>query len=164
MSTNDITFLSLKKHTGIVFKTGDKAVVLTDLADTDKAYRYSVQPYLDSCQVASARRFSPDEDIQLPGLLKKAGLVRFGDKKILLLNTSIPDLAPGQKIVTDCLYISGARDPDTTVIGKNYQCKLFVIDVNNSPQAAHLLEQQAGSKHIEYWEPGRNKSVLPVSN
>ncbi|HVW16543.1 MAG TPA: ComEC/Rec2 family competence protein [Mucilaginibacter sp.] len=164
LSTSNITFLSLKKHTGIVFKTGDKAVVLTDLTDTDKAYRYSVQPYLDSCQVASVRCFLPDDDIRLPGLHKKAGLAQFGDKRILLLNTSIPDLAPGQKIATDCLYVSGTREPDTALIGKNYQCKLFIIDVNNSPQAVHLLEQQASSKHIEYWEPGRNKSVLPVSN
>ncbi|MBS1527997.1 MAG: ComEC/Rec2 family competence protein, partial [Bacteroidetes bacterium] len=164
LNTSNITFLTLKKHTGILFKTGDKAVLLTDLADTDKAYRYSVQPYLDSCQISSIQRYQPDKDIQLPGLLKKDGLVQFGSKRLVLLNNQNCGQALTQKIEADCLYISGVREADTALTGKNYYCKLFVFDINNSPQAVHLLEQQADSRHANYWEPGRNKSILPVSN
>ncbi len=39
--SNQIAFLSLKKHTGIALKKGNDAIILTDLRDTDKTYRYS---------------------------------------------------------------------------------------------------------------------------
>ena len=39
LRSDSITFLNLKKHTGIIFRTGEKAVVLSDLTDSDKTYK-----------------------------------------------------------------------------------------------------------------------------
>ncbi len=41
LQSDSIVFLNLRNHSGIIFKTGEQAVVLSDLADSDKTYRYS---------------------------------------------------------------------------------------------------------------------------
>lgn len=62
--SDQIAFLNLRRHTGIAFKKGNDAVILTDLHDTDKTYRYSIQPYLDSCQVEHVRLLPPNNNIR----------------------------------------------------------------------------------------------------
>jgi competence protein ComEC len=58
-STSDnVVSLNLKKHRGIILKKGNSALVLTDVTDTDKVYKYSIQPYLDSCQVANVKLYN----------------------------------------------------------------------------------------------------------
>lgn len=58
-STSDNTItLNLKKHQGIILRKGNSAFVLTDVTDTDKAYKYSIQPYLDSCQVNNIKLYN----------------------------------------------------------------------------------------------------------
>lgn len=55
-STSDNTItINLKKHKGIILRKGNNAIVLTDVTDTDKVYKYSIQPYLDSCQVTNIK-------------------------------------------------------------------------------------------------------------
>jgi competence protein ComEC len=66
LRSDNITFLNLRKHTGIVFKKGSNAVVLSDLRDTDKIYRYSIQPYLDSCQAINVKLFVIDNTNSSP--------------------------------------------------------------------------------------------------
>jgi competence protein ComEC len=52
------TVFNIKRHNCTVIKRGIHAMIITDLADTDKAYKYSVQPYLDSCQVSDVRLYN----------------------------------------------------------------------------------------------------------
>ncbi len=84
-----IAWLNLKKHQGIVFKNGNEAVVLSDLKDTDKVWSYSIQPYLDSCQLNNVIRFNLNQDVNTTWLAKRSGQVQFIDKKIILLNGPI---------------------------------------------------------------------------
>ena len=49
--------LNLKKHQGVIVRKGNKAIVLTDVSDTGKVYKYSIQPYLDSCQVVDIKLY-----------------------------------------------------------------------------------------------------------
>jgi competence protein ComEC len=59
LRTSAVTILNLRKHTGIVIRKGVKAAVITDLSDTDKVFKYSVQPFLDSCQVSDVKLYKP---------------------------------------------------------------------------------------------------------
>ena len=59
LSTGAVTVLNLRKHTGIVIRKGGNAAVITDLSDTDKVFKYSVQPFLDSCQVSNIKIYLP---------------------------------------------------------------------------------------------------------
>lgn len=51
------TLFNIKRHSCMVLRRGTHAAVVTDLADTDKAFRYSVQPFLDSCQISNIRLY-----------------------------------------------------------------------------------------------------------
>ncbi|MFI5161994.1 MAG: ComEC/Rec2 family competence protein [Sphingobacteriales bacterium] len=55
LRSDAVTILNLRKHYGIVVRKGNNATVITDLSDTDKVYKYSVQPFLDSCQVSNIK-------------------------------------------------------------------------------------------------------------
>jgi len=58
-TTNEKTVLNIKKHNCTILRQGFHAAVVTDLSNTDEAFRYSVQPFLDSCQVSEVRLYKP---------------------------------------------------------------------------------------------------------
>jgi competence protein ComEC len=164
LTSQGITFLSLRKHTGIVFKKGDQAVVLSDLSDTDKNYRYSIQPFLDSCQVSSLKIVDPKSDIQLSYLSKKGNLIQFGDKRILLFDKQLQQINLPQKIKSDYIYVADNPKIDMDFINRNYQYDLLIIDNTNSNALINRLKEVANAIHINYRVLHRNKSVTVLSN
>ncbi len=164
LRSDNIVFLNLKKHTGIIFRSGEKAVVLSDLSDSDKTYKYSVQPYLDSCQVSSIHTVTPTADIQLPFLLKKTHLVQFGNKKLLLFDKQLQSAELAQKLKLDYLYISDNPSVDIDFLNKYYDYGLLIIGSNNSNSLVASLQNQANNLHINYRVLPRNKSVILSSN
>jgi len=163
-NSNSVAFLNLRKNTGIVFKSGDKAVVLTDLADTAKSYRHSVQPYLDSCKISRADVYTLDQGISKNYLKKHGGFIQFNHQKILLFDKQLLNIQLPEKLKTDYLYITGSPYTDLNLINKNYDYQTLVIDGSNSAKLIDLLEQQAKEKHINYSILKRNISLIAVSN
>jgi competence protein ComEC len=164
--SDQIAFLSLRKHTGITFKKGNDAVVLTDLQDTDKAYRYSIQPYLDSCHVEYVHVLSPDKNVRLPYFLKENNYLQFQDKRLLFFNQRLSDIQLIQKFKTDYLYVSGSKtsDVDLNFLNNNYDYRALIIDNSNSNYLINKLQKQAEAKHINYHILLRNKSIVAPSN
>jgi competence protein ComEC len=164
LASDNITFLNLRKHTGIIFKVGTQALIVSDLKDTDKTYRYSVQPYLDSCQVSSAHIVAPTADVRLPFLVKSSNLVQFQNKRILLFDKRLQKITLPGKIKLDILLISNNPDADINFINKYYDYKLLIIDNTNSKIRVANLEKQVKAMHINYRILGRNKFLLLSSN
>ncbi|PAW94589.1 hypothetical protein CKK33_14255 [Mucilaginibacter sp. MD40] len=77
---NMVIFLNARKQQAIVFKHGEKGVVITNMQPADKAFSYSVQPCLDSMQIEDYRLLPFTADVHNPYLLKKDALVAFGTK------------------------------------------------------------------------------------
>ncbi len=164
LSSDNIAFLNLKKYTGIIFRSGDEAVVLSDLSDSDKTYRYSVQPYLDSCQVSGVHTITLTADLELPFLLKKTHLVQFGNKKLLIFDKQLQGAELTKKLKLDYLYISDNPSVDIDFLNKYYDYGLLIIGDNNSNSLVASLQSQANSLHINYKILPRNKSVILLSN
>lgn len=160
LRSDNIAFLNLKKHMGIVFKKGNQAVVVSDLTDSDKTYKYSIQPYLDSCQVSDAKIVGQDSGIQLSFFEKKANLIQFENKKILLFDKRVEHTDLHDKLKTDYLYITGDPDANFDLINKNYAYRLLIIDNNNSNALINSLENKVKNAHINYWSLRRNKAVI----
>ncbi|HEY9196419.1 MAG TPA: ComEC/Rec2 family competence protein, partial [Mucilaginibacter sp.] len=85
-NTNSIAFLNLRKNSGIVFKKGNQAIVISNLTDTDKNYNYSIKPYLDSCKVSNVALYRPDQDIRSAFLQKQGNLIQFRDQTIAIIS------------------------------------------------------------------------------
>ncbi|MBS1521642.1 MAG: ComEC family competence protein [Bacteroidetes bacterium] len=164
--SNQIAFLNLRKHTGIAFKKGNDAVVLTDLSDTDKTYRYSIQPYLDSNQVENIHLLSSDKNIRLSYFLKESNYMQFQHKSVLVFDKRLFTIQFPEKFHADFLYVSGSKtsDADLDFINKNYDYHSLIIDNSNSNYLINKLQKQAEAQHINYHTLLRNKSILVTSN
>ena len=154
-----ITFLNLKKHIGIVFKNGNKAVVLTDLPVTDKNYRYSIQPYLDSAKV-NASTYNLTQNINDQFFKKSNNLIQFQDKRILIYNPAMEKVHLPKKLKVDHIYITGNPHSDIKTIGKNFDYDLLIIDGSNSNKTIDALTKQAKTNHINYRVLKRNRSLI----
>src|SRR6202012_6112029 len=123
MNTNTLTFFSLRKNTGILFRNGDNAVLLSDLKPTDKIYQYSIQPYLDSCKITSLQNVDLDDELKNSYLVKQQNLLHFGDKNLLIIDkASQNDLFAG-KLNLDYIYITGSPEVDLNQLKQNYNFK-----------------------------------------
>ncbi|NHA07057.1 ComEC family competence protein [Mucilaginibacter sp. HC2] len=163
-TSSSVAFLNLRKNTGIVFKNGDKAVVLTNLADTDKNYKYSIQPYLDSCKISHAELYTLNRGISKNFIRKQGGFIQFNHQKILVFDKQMPNLQLSEKLKTDYLYITGNPYINLDLINKNYDYQTLVVDGSNSTRLIEQLEQQAKKKRINYSILKRNISLIAVSN
>lgn len=88
-NADTISFLNLKKHQGLVFKTGDKAIILSDLKADDKNYLYAVQPYLDSLKIAGTTLYGLNQNVNTSFLKKNNNLIQFQNKKILIFDKNM---------------------------------------------------------------------------
>jgi len=163
VQTNSIAFLNLGKHVGIVMKSGNQATVISDLADTDRNYQYSIQPYLDSSKVACVNLYNLGDDIQSAYVLKRYNYIQFLDKYIMILNGKNNAIALPEPLKTDYAYITGNPYAAITSFSKNYICPMLVIDGSNSNHFTGSVTGQVGAVQ-KYTVLKRNKYLLVVSN
>ena len=162
--SNSITFLNLKKHQGIVFKNGNRAIILTDIKPTDKIYQYSIQPYLDSCQVSNASVYNLSANINTSYLEKKYGLIQFLNKRIFIFDRLLKNNIPSQKLKTDYIYLTGNPDAGLSIINSNFDYHILVIDGDNTDNRINRIEKEEKNKRIDYKILKRNNSFISISN
>ncbi|WP_295792216.1 ComEC/Rec2 family competence protein [Mucilaginibacter sp.] len=162
--SKNIAWLNLNKHKAIVFKNGSAAVIITDLKDTSKIYRYSVQPYLDSCRISNIRLLPLNKNINIPWVAKQGGLVQFFNKRVLLLNSPVSDKYLSQKLSADYIYITGNQHTQLEAINSNFAYRLLVMDGSNSDAYIDKLKSEALNNNIKFKVLKRNISLITVSN
>jgi len=162
--TNNIAWLNLNKHKAIVFKNGNSGVVMTDLKDTDKIYRYTVQPYLDSSGINTARIIELNQNCKTESFIKKGGLLQFRDKTIYLINTQLDGMALSPKIKTDFVYITSNPHVSILNINDSFDYHLLIADGSNSNVYINKLKEDAIHEKINYKILKRNISFITVSN
>jgi competence protein ComEC len=163
-TTRSLAFLNLRKNTGMVFKSGNSAIVVSNLADTDKSYTYSVQPYLDSNKVSNTILLGLDQNISIPYLKKRGNLIQFYNKRILILDGGMANIQLPQKLKADYLYVTQNPHISLHQINKNYDYQTLVIDGSNSTQSITRLETEARLMHVNYRVIKRNISLVALSN
>lgn len=163
MTSNSIAFLNLRKHTALVFRHNDKAIILSDLDCTDKNYRYSVQPYLDSSRVADTSVYKLTQNITSPFLLKRSNIISFNNIKVLFYNKRLQNIRLPNKLKVDYIYLTD--NPHTTVanLTNNYQFTTLIIGSNNNDQLINVWESEAIGKSLKYHCLKRNNSYVALS-
>jgi competence protein ComEC len=156
-----VTFLNLRKHSGIVFKNGNKGIVLTDLPDTDKNFQYAIQPGLDSNRITDYQVYNLNSNIQSAYLIKQGGLMQFLNKRLVMLNhgAAIRSITP--RLQSNYLYITSNTYADTTIIAK---CNMLIIDGSNTDKQITKLSEAANKLNVNYKILKRNKSFTAISN
>lgn len=163
-SNSSITFLNLKKQRAIVFKNGSDAVVLSDLNPTDKNYRYSIQPGLDSAKVENVKVYSFADSIDLPYLVKSGNLIRFQNKNVVLLDSSFQNLKLPRLLKVDYVFITHTPPISIKKINSNFNSGLMVISADNSDRYIDTLKKQLFNSDRKYYVLKRNKALNLVSD
>jgi competence protein ComEC len=164
LQNDNIAFLNLRKHQGLVFKHGDKAIILANLAPSDKNYQYSIQPYLDSSKVADTAVYNFKQNINSAFLKKKGNLIQFQNKKILLVDQSLQNQRLYRKIKVDYLYLTDNPNIAVYELNKNYDYATLIIGAANQDKNIDEWEKQARYLHINYQTIKRNNSFIALSN
>ncbi len=159
-----IAFLNLKKHQGIVFKNGNEAIVISDLKPTDKAYLYSIQPYLDSCRIYDAKVLDIAQDVSTPWLRKKYGMTQFLNKRIFIFNGQFQNDRGRQKLIADYVYITGSPHNGLDEVNNTLDYKTLVLDGSNTDRFINDAEKQTKGRQIDFKTLKRNNSLISVSN
>ncbi|MDB5130320.1 MAG: hypothetical protein JWR02_69 [Mucilaginibacter sp.] len=162
--SNQIVWLNLKKHPGIIFRHGDRAVVLTDIKPTDKTFQYSIQPYLDSCQIGNIKTISLDQNIKTLWLAKENELIQFMNTKIFVLDGKRYHSTFLEKLATDYMYITGNPAAGLNTINNYIDYQMLIIDGSNSDKLVYQAETQATVKKTNCKILKRNNSLISVSN
>lgn len=161
---NDIVILNLKRHLGIIFKQGDKAIILTDLDPADKNYRYSVQPYLDSIKVADTSVVSLTRNISESYFRKAGKLLQFQNTKLYVVDKDAERAHFTQKLQVDYLYITQNPRLSVTQLAKNFEYKLLLIAADNSDRTVERLSNEAKTAHANFKIIKRNNALSLRSN
>jgi competence protein ComEC len=164
MEISQITFLNMKKHSGIVFKSGNDAIVLADLKADDKNYQYEVQPGLDSTQITSTSVFNINDDVSNTLFIKKDNLIQFRNKRILIFDKHLQNKLLAKKLKIDYIYVTGNPSTTLNMINNNYAYQTIIIDGSNSDRLIKRLKDQAETGHINYKVLKRNNSFSVLSN
>ncbi|QHS57412.1 ComEC/Rec2 family competence protein [Mucilaginibacter sp. 14171R-50] len=151
-TTRSVTFLNLRKHTGIIFKNGPKGVVLSDLPENDKSFKYSVQPALDSNRIYHYTVYPLNQNIELSYLLKHGNFIQFLNKKMLVLNDAPLYKSIPQQLTIHYLFINNNAFVDTALI-KN---KTLIIAGGNTDSYIKALTQI----NVNYKVLKRNKAFI----
>ncbi len=159
----NITWLNLKKHKGIIFKQGNAAVVLTDLKATDKIYQYSIQPYLDSCQINNTRVIGMNEDVHIAWFMKKHNYIQFLNKKILIADRPLLNQKQTNKLLVDYVYLSQDQKNTLEELNSNFKYNLLLVDAGFTDRKLNAIKHQADSMNIDYKILKRNNSIISVS-
>ena len=162
-NTNSIAFLNMRSHTGIVMRNGNQAIVLSDLSDTNKNYRYSIQPYLDSCKLTDIKIVSPTQDITSNYASKRSNLIQFFDKRILLFDRSLRNCYLDNKLTTDYIYVTGNPYTDFSHINKYFSYQKLIVSAANSDRFITQF-QQINWPAANFIVLKRNKAMVAASN
>jgi len=161
---DSIIFLNLKKHQGLVFKSGNEAVVLSDIKAGDKNYQYAIQPCLDSTQIENIALVDMKTDTGNSFFVKRSNLIQFKNKRILIFDKQIQNKLPAQKLKVDYIFITGSPRIGLNTINNNYDYKTLIIDAGNNDRVVKSLKEQAEIEHITYQILKRNNSYSVLSN
>lgn len=163
-TNSHIIFFNVKKNSAVLFQTGRKAVVVTDLLPADKNYQYSIQPCLDSLGADSVLVCKPNEDLQTTHFRKQYNLIQFMDKSVLLFNPLLQNTVLPHKIAVN--YVLFTQNPHSTLafVKQNYTFNHFIADANTSTQRLSRLTHEADSVKQKIISLKRNKSFIVASN
>jgi competence protein ComEC len=164
IQTQSITFYSLSKHQGILFKNGNQGVLFSDLQPTDVNYKYSIQPCIDSNRVDDVHVANISSNLELPYLKKRSSLIQFLNNRLLIYDPHLQFINLPKKLSVDYVYITGNPHSSLSFIGRSYSYKKLIIDGSNSPQTIKKLVNEADSLHVNYAVLKRNKSIVVTSN
>lgn len=164
MNTSNITFFSLRKNSAVLFRSGARAVLISDLKSSDKTYQYSIQPYLDSCKIINLQNINLTESSTCNYVAKQQNLIQFGNKKVLIVDKALCNKKFAEKLNLDYIYVTGSPKINLTWLKQNYNFRTLIVDGHNSNNLINNLQAEAIADKVDFRNLKRNNSFIIASN
>ena len=164
LRTSEIVLFAIAKHRTIAFKSGDQAVIMSDLADTSKSFKRSVQPYLDSCQVSKLTLIKPGSDYSNPLFIKKGNLIIFATKTLFIFNKTISMTDLPHKIQVDYVFLPDRRVKNIIKISKNFNYQKLIVYTDDTTPDKIKKPYPIAPGERKYLVITGNKSLILASN
>ncbi len=162
-TSNQMVLLSINKHSGIICRKGNSAIVVTDLLATETAYEYDIQPYLDSCGVKNQKIINFYANYQSNWVIKNQGIIQFLDKGVLLVDGKLKNNFYLESTNPQFIYLANSPYSTFWQINNNLTNKIFIIDGTNSDKFISNFKQLAKQCNVKFLVLKRNKSYLTSS-
>jgi competence protein ComEC len=139
INQKQVTFFSLRKNTAVAFIKGNNAVLITDLSIDENTFKFSVKPYLDSCQI---------DEIQLynPHLTKNEKIIKFEGKTLKIINQKSNFSQTNNQ---NWLLLSGDYKYNLAQIIKTNKFNHLFIDSKNRDFIIKDLQEQSAQLNIK---------------
>ncbi|UEG51753.1 ComEC family competence protein [Mucilaginibacter daejeonensis] len=160
---DQLIYLNLKKNTGIIFKTRDQAVVVSDLLPTDKKFNYSIRPCLDSLGVERMTAVPLSADLKTTYLQKRGPLIQFQKRTLLLIEPLLQKMVIANKLTVNDILLTHNPHTDIAPLLRNYRFERLIADANTSKQRSERLKHQADSAGVNLFLLRRNKALITLS-
>lgn len=164
INQNEIVFLNLRRNSGVIFKKGNEAFVITDLKTSDKAFQYSIQPYLDSCQLTKIHQLHQNQNFRNAVFIRQNHLIQFQNHLIFVADKQFQNRILPRKVKVDEVFVTGNPKLNLRQITQNLIFDLLVIDCQNSDYLIKKLNEEAISDGRKIKILKRNISLGIPSN
>lgn len=134
----NVAFFALRKNTAVAFIKGRSAVVLTDLANDEYTYLFSVKPYLDSCQINNLEFLNPH-------IIAGEKTYRFEEKSLKIIDETGFNKAPTKQ---DWLLLSTNKIVNIAPIVDANNFGTLLIDGRNRDFIIENIKSQANNLRL----------------
>lgn len=164
LGTNNLTFLSLRKNSGIAFRNGKTMILLSDLHHRDKTFAFSIQPFLDSSKITQLSFIDFKTDHQQGHFKKKENLIQFNDCTLLIFDKALAKKKLQSKLKVNYIYLTGNPHIELKDLLKNYEFDLLVVDGRNSDYFIRKIKNAADEAGVKHKILKRNYALTLAAN
>ncbi|MBE7175194.1 MAG: ComEC family competence protein [Mucilaginibacter polytrichastri] len=135
--------LSLRRNDAFVLQSGGTARVITTLNAHDKAFRYSIQPLLDSLGLRGTELFSPGKIMRAGNYRREGPFIQAGSTLIYLCDRESLRTRAEVPLRADIVYITGNPFTDLRAICSSVTFHHLVIGPENGKRLRKKLQEEA---------------------
>lgn len=156
----DLVFFSFRKNTAVAFHAQNKAVIFSDLNQKDKAFRYSIQPWLDSSAIRHYKLVSAENSFKMSIYQQRGNLIQAGNIVLLLYDKTIARKQSPKPFNVDVVYVTGNPKTNLQTIRQTASFKMLMIDGRNSDRLIRQLSAEANANRIPFYSLKRNPAFI----
>jgi competence protein ComEC len=155
-----VLFFSLRKNYAVAFIEGKNAVVITDLAITNKKYDFFVKPALAQLQLNKIDFLDWEKDTTINNFSKKEHQVYFGGYAMLLLDGRFDNKKIGGLPKFETIWIH--HNPKKSIIELRNEVvfSTIVMDATNRDYLIKKHELEANKINVHAYTLKKNKAYL----
>lgn len=164
LRTENLTFMSFHKNSGIAFRKGNKVIMLTDIRREDKTFAFTIQPFLDSSKITKLSVVDFQIDYRQLNFVKMENLIQFENKTLLIFDYKVSKKQFVPRLKINYLYVTGNPKTELKKLISNYEFDLLIVDGRNSDFLIQKLDAAAGTAGIKCKILKRNTALTLALN